>query len=713
MEDRDYLAKLTNMFTPQQIPMSPTPSIVTADEDQTIYMAQQSQPAQMPQQSFPAGMFNPDPQMSVAPPAGVNLNAQNMGVPPQASQASLRPPPRPEVPPVPEAGDGAPVPPIGSPTATGVPELDAPGTIVPPETNMTLYEEGLNTLSQMSQDPTVQRGSGVGDVSETKTIMGETLYGRDNPERRGGSYRGEGTPMSNRERNMRARERFHANRQRNLGDAEAAALEEGTATKTVFGEILYANPNPDRRGGNNNLPTSGEGPTEPTAPDGRFNPDMPDDTVLPGQENMVPHADEESALAMETVIEAMPPAEAGVPAGVETPDGHINSVTQEGAKRVAAEDPVGFSKALNWFEKTFGITGQDLARFALFYVGSRLAGYKHGESMSWAFQASAGFLENRVNAANQLASGGKYTPESIEEFRRTGDASVLKLNSDPEASKVKVDFTKPTMLTVPVIGEDGKVKKDRRGNPVTRNVNGYEAADADGNRFFVDRNRGRIDGTPTETLKDAVDSQKERISSTAEEYGRIAKDFFIRGGREQAMNIDLDPTTEGKRMAEAMYVWADRVGIDPDSGAAMDVITAAARDAEKWAAQHQGKEGGFFGIGAKKGDSVDSLVPFINKQMLYKSGEPWAKELLKENENSLDPMELDDLNTLIIDDVLRRRPELRESLAATGPGSILADMYTYHYQKYMALSPKLRAQHEAEGGFGNYIATQLTTTVEQ
>ena len=703
MEDRDYLARLTNMFTPQQIPMSPTPSIVTADEDQTIYMAQQSQPAQMPQQSFPSGMYNPNPQMSVPPTPGPQISLQ-------APTASVRPMPRPEVPPVPEMGVGAPVPPLESPMASGVPELDAPGTIVPPETNMTLYEEGLKTLSEMSQNPTVQGGPPKPSAfpggfvppdpydPESRSIIPNTdervAASIDDPKRYG--------RITNRERNYRANERFLANRDRNLNGEPAQP-----ATSPVFGEIMYARP---EAGG---LPTSGEGPNKPTAPDGRFNPDMPDETVLPGEENMVPHSDEESAAAMETVIEAMPPAEAGAPAGVETPDGNVKSVTQEGAKRVAAEDPVGFSKALNWFEKTFGITGQDLARFAMFYVGSRLAGYKHGESMSWAFQASAGFLENRVNAANQLASGGKYTPESIEEFRRTGDASVLKLNSDPEASKVKVDFTKPTMLTVPVIGEDGKVKKDRRGNPVTRNVNGYEAADADGNRFFVDRNRGRIDGTPTETLKDAVDSQKERISSTAEEYGRIAKDFFIRGGREQAMNIDLDPTTEGKRMAEAMYVWADRVGIDPDSGAAMDIITAASRDAEKWAAQHQGKEGGFFGIGAKKGDSVTSLVPFINKQMLYKSEEPWAKELLKENENGLDPMELDNLNKIIIDDVLRRRPELRESLAATGPGSILADMYTYHYQKYMALSPKLRAQHEAEGGFGNYIATQLTTTVEQ
>lgn len=691
MEDRDYLAKLTNMFTPQQIPMSPTPSIVTADEDQTIYMAQQSQPAQMPQQSFPAGMYNPDPQMSVAPPAGVNLNARNMGVSPPAPTASVRPMPRPEVPPVPEMGVGTPVPPIEPPTATGVPELDAPGTLVPPETNQTLYEEGLKTLSQMSQNPTVQKGSGVGDVSETKTVMGETLYSRDNPERRGGSYRGEGTPMSNRERNMRARERFHANRQRNLGDAEAAAIEDGTATRTVFGEILYSNPNPERRGGNNNLPTSGEAPTEPTAPDGRFNPEMPDDTVLPGQENMVPHADEESAAAMETVIQAMPPAEAGAPAGVETPDGNVKAVTQEDAKRVAAEDPVGFSKALNWFEKTFGITGQDLARFALFYVGSRLAGYKHGESMSWAFQASAGFLENRVNAANQLASGGKYTPESIEEFRRTGDTSVLKLAKGEGASQ-KIDFTNRVEMLV-----DGKA------TPMTV----YEATDGT-NKYYVDANGAPVNGRIVDS-EDMIKDRDKMIEDAGNTYGDVLS-YHLGSKDGDVPGVNFDPQNQGRAVAEAMYVWSTRTGVSPDSGAAKQIVERAAQQAKAWLAANRGKSG-FMGIGGEEGAVLNDIVPFINAQMIYQDEHSTWAGALKEDGKRLNPEQLFELNE-ILEGYIRSDPSVWGNVEQEDRGAVLDKAYTGLYQHYLKMPAEERARYEKENGFYSFLQTLTTTTRE-
>lgn len=674
MEDRDYLAKLTNMFTPQQIPMSPTPSIVTADEDQTIYMSQQSQPAQMPQQSFPAGMYNPDPQMSVAPPPGAQMTSVRMPEPnmsPQAPAASLGPPPRPEVPPVPEAGVGAPVPPIGSPTATGVPELDAPGTIVPPETNQTLYEEGLRTLSQMPQDPTVQPDT-------------------DKRTRGSGSYRGEGTPISNRERNVRARERFHANRQRNLGDAEAAALEDGTATRTVFGEILYSNPNPERRGGNNNLPTSGEGPTEPTAPDGRFNPDMPDDTALPGQENMVPHADEESAAAMETVIEAMPPAEAGAPAGVETPDGNVKPVTQEDAKRVAAEDPVGFSKALNWFEKTFGITGQDLARFALFYVGSRLAGYRHGESMSWAFQASAGFLENRVNTANQLASGGKYTPESIEEFRRTGDTSVLKLAKG--GSSQKIDFTNREEMLI-----EGKA------TPMTV----YEATDGT-NKYYVDGNGSPVNGRLVDS-EAMIKDRDNMIEDAGNAYGDVLSYHF--GSKDgDVPGVNFDPQNQGRAVAEAMYDWSKRTGVSPDSGAAKHIVERAAQQAKSWLAASRGKSG-FLGIGGEEGAVLNDIVPFINAQMIYQDEQSTWAGALKEDGKRLNPEQLFELND-ILEGYIRSDPNVWGNIKQEDRGTVLDKAYTGLYKSYLQMPAEKRARYEKENGFYSFLQTLTTTTRE-
>lgn len=690
MEDRDYLARLTNMFTPQQIPMSPTPSIVTADEDQTIYMAQQSLPVQMPQQSFPAGMYNPDPQMSVAPPPGAQMTSVPMpdpSVSPQAPSASVRPMPRPEVPPVPEAGVGAPVPPLEAPAGSGVPELDAPGTIVPPETNMTLYEEGLKTLSEMSRDPTVQGGPPKpaafpgGFVprdpydSESRSIIPNTdervEASIDDP----GRYR----VITNRERNYRANERFLANRDRNL-NGEPAQPE----TSPVFSEIMYARP---EDGG---LPKSGEAPAKPTAPDGRFNPDMPDDTALPGQENMVPHADEESAAAMETVIEAMPPAEAGAPAGVETPDGNVKAVTQEDAKRVAAEDPVGFSKALNWFEKTFGITGQDLARFALFYVGSRLAGYKHGESMSWAFQASAGFLENRVNAANQLASGGKYTPESIEEFRRTGDTSVLKL-AKGESSQ-KIDFTNRVEMLV-----DGKA------TPMTV----YEATDGT-NKYYVDANGAQVNGRIVDS-EDMIKDRDKMIEDAGNTYGDVLS-YHLGSKDGDVPGVNFDPQNQGRAVAEAMYVWSKRTGVSPDSGAAKQIVERAAQQAKSWLAANRGKSG-FLGMGGEEGAVLNDIVPFINAQMIYQDEHSTWAGALKEDGKRLNPEQLFELNE-ILEGYIRSDPEVWGNVEQEDRGAVLDRAYTGLYQHYLKMPAEERARYEKENGFYSFLQTLTTTTRE-
>lgn len=98
------------------------------------------------------------------------------------------------------------------------------------------------------------------------------------------------------------------------------------------------------------------------------------------------------------------------------------------------KNPDGKGKDTPFFDTLKGLFGslfdtKELARMAVLYGASRAMGYSHEGSLGWAGKQYLARVDNKeaTLAANaqKLLEKGDYTPKSIAEYKKTGDASVL------------------------------------------------------------------------------------------------------------------------------------------------------------------------------------------------------------------------------------------------------------------------------------------------
>lgn len=397
-------------------------------------------------------------------------------------------------------------------------------------------------------------------------------------------------------------------------------------------------------------------------------------TKLPGLENQGNLTEDERAavrdapgLAAPTTPDELPAAGEAPAAPVEVSDPNGNPVTQEAAERVAAEDPSGWEKAMSWVQRTFGINGQDLARFGLLYAGSRLAGYGHSESMSWGFQVAGEDLLSRRKIAAGILQGGKYTPESIEEYRKTGNAGALK----PIAGKngIKINSTSPSY---------------KKGT--TELV--YKATDQNGNQYYVD-GKGKPyygDVWDGEDEKDAAEVRSTFESSTKE----IITDLTQVGRKEDPWYTG-SPERDAKVVFDTYQDYSDAQGINLDSAAVAD-ITAGATIAAK--EQY-----------ARTGTEVNSLQPFIEQQIIYRtSQEEWAQNLRNSKGEMLSPKEFGEITGVVMATV-RQMDGYEEAVARTSEGAVINAIMKDLYGDYKALPPEQKKLYK--GGFNDYLTQAL------
>jgi len=89
------------------------------------------------------------------------------------------------------------------------------------------------------------------------------------------------------------------------------------------------------------------------------------------------------------------------------------------------------NKAESFLSGIFGdlFDKDELKRMAIMYAGSRLMGGSHGGSLNWAAKQYLTRVDakatNRAATMKEMIKDGKYTPKSIQEYIKTGDASVL------------------------------------------------------------------------------------------------------------------------------------------------------------------------------------------------------------------------------------------------------------------------------------------------
>lgn len=349
-------------------------------------------------------------------------------------------------------------------------------------------------------------------------------------------------------------------------------------------------------------------------------------------------------------------------------EGNDTPVTREQVEQVAAEDPSGFSKAMSWIKKTLGVSGQDLARFATLYAGSRLAGYDHQGSMSWSFEVAGEDLVRRRTMHATMANTGKYTPASLEKFRKTGDFSTLKAAADGKGTQIN--------YTAPKFASDGSTVV-------------YPAKLANGTQVHVTKDGQTYTGFVTDPEDE--DSNKELY----EKYeGRVA-----------AIGAEMTKSPSGKNAPPPWYTgsttadaaiatefaldFALENGIPPDSAAFGNITRGAYEQARRWA--------------QATGNQVNSIQPFLDQQKVYvTSDQAWAGALKDRNGQKLDIEKFGQLSNSIMQQ-LSESPQFAEVAKNADQGTMISWAMKALHDDFVALPADQRKSYENKGGFYAYL----------
>ena len=404
------------------------------------------------------------------------------------------------------------------------------------------------------------------------------------------------------------------------------------------------------------LTEPGKGDPEPTA-----NP-HPEKTMGEPVVDTDPDITPEEAEEIVKTVDAVPDAD--------VPDG----TSKDATKQIAAEDPKGFKKAISWFTKTFGIEGQDLARAALFYAGSRIAGYDHSGSMSFAFEQSMGDIRQREAYTESMIQSGKYTPASTAEFKKTRDISKLKQHVDPSKIKpTKRDLTKPYI--------------DAKGNKY------YETTDPDGNKGFTNAGgelyRGKDALKPLEapkTRSEIVDEYGGGITTTLQKTLENTGALKTEKGVKANPYIKIVPEVAGPQIIEIIN---DQMGaVDNPDVLNSGLYNRVAQNAMQAAEQHAR-------ITKKE---IDDIAPFVLAELqYYEQTEEWQQNLRKDGEK-LKVEEWDHIKKNVI---IQDSPEF-EALIEKGytRDFIINHVMTEQYKQYQADTP---AEKRTPDGFWKYM----------
>ena len=89
--------------------------------------------------------------------------------------------------------------------------------------------------------------------------------------------------------------------------------------------------------------------------------------------------------------------------------------------------PNAGNKIKSQIKGAFGdlIDGQELARMAVLFLGARATGASPGQALAYAGQQYLGRLDAKANRFDSLASSGKYTKQSLKEYKESGDITTL------------------------------------------------------------------------------------------------------------------------------------------------------------------------------------------------------------------------------------------------------------------------------------------------
>ena len=241
-------------------------------------------------------------------------------------------------------------------------------------------------------------------------------------------------------------------------------------------------------------------------------------------------------------------AEANVPPAEQLADKNPDDVAVAGEARLK-ENPKAANTIKRQLKEGFGdlIDGKELARMAVLFLGARATGASAGQALAYAGQNYIARIDAKQNAFNKLATSGKYTPQSLKEYKQTGDITTLApVGVAPErtgkfVTRYDSKSGKPVQLEEVKVG-DNVLLQDAQGNVRS----GFEFAS----------DPSEVRGSPE--YRTRVKASQGQITTQLEEM-RQAFDVF-KTDKGEGAKTDILPATNSAKIAE----WAIDNGVSPD-----------------------------------------------------------------------------------------------------------------------------------------------------
>ena len=281
---------------------------------------------------------------------------------------------------------------------------------------------------------------------------------------------------------------------------------------------------------------------------------------------------------------------------------HPPEVIAKGEEAVK-EDPSLFKKAEGFFKGAFDdlFDGKELARMAMMYVGSRALGYSHGGSLNWAAKQyvtrldakQAGIQKN----AHEYAKSGKYTPESVAAYQKTGALSSLQTKTNP-----------PTIT----------------GNTMTRSVNGkkqvFQEIKIGDNTMYVAPDGTKLTAQQVESNSNPYEpafevgtkeyrARRSRATNDAAARFTEVRDSADAITGDRGSVVGHHTNIHPRQASDEFWNFMEGKGIDPESNEALAIMTNAYNSA--------------IADGKTKDVKPHSLKPYLEQEFIReKTGAP-------------------------------------------------------------------------------------------
>lgn len=263
-------------------------------------------------------------------------------------------------------------------------------------------------------------------------------------------------------------------------------------------------------------------------------------------------------------------------------DGVSNSDLENAGDNLKNTDPDMWDKAKSFIGDAFDeiLDTKSLTQAAMLYLGSRALGYSHAGSINFVGKNYAQQIGNKLKIADKASLSNKYTKDSVEKYRKSGNLKDLELAKNIQKLETVDMVDKSTGKTVTVTKLEDKVT---------------------GKTTFVDDNMKTVDMSRLRSLADST-------AYNTKMQGRVSSNFKAEvkrasGGDDDVLNELSSRLPNDQAFGEALVRQANKMGLDSNTinNSAPSIVRDMIRD-----------------LGQDRNLVLNetAIMPYINKQLV-------------------------------------------------------------------------------------------------